>query len=103
MTILTKIKNNESKFSKLLFGGHLGPFSGFSIEEEGYYLLYPYQALALQELGIEVEFYKSNTSLYREFPCVPGGTKVEKTELKPKVNNPKEFEKYLENLREILE
>lgn len=104
MTILTKVKSNESKFNKLLFGGYLGPFSGFSIEGNGYFLLYPYQALALQKLDIEVEFYKSSNTLYRGFPFVPEGTTVRKTEsLKPQVDNPEEFEKYVEKLRKKLE
>lgn len=103
MTILTKVKSNESKFNKLLFGG-LGTFSEFRIEGENYYLFYPYQALALQKLGIELEFYKSSNTLYREFPFVAEDTTVSKMEkLKPQVNDPDEFDKYVEKLRTKLE
>ncbi|UCG95790.1 MAG: hypothetical protein JSV92_01935 [archaeon] len=103
MTILTKVKGSESRLNKLLFGGNFGTFSEFSIDGESYYLFYPYQALALQKLGVELEFYKSSKPLYREFPFVPEGTIAGKAEnLKPQVEDSEIFDKYVEKLRSNL-
>lgn len=106
MTILTKIVKGEDIYSKAAFGEvDFGTFSAFKIEDENYYLFYPYQAVALQRLGCELEFYETNTTLYRQFPVASKETKVKKMKgMGPTIaqEEKEKFEDFLSKLERML-
>ena len=83
MTILTKIIEGEEIYNKVMqYLLEASSISVFNINNQKYYLFYPYQALALQRLGAKLEFYRTNRPLYREVPIVPENVNLE---LSPKV------------------
>jgi|GEM_PF-7108282 len=100
MAILTKVKGNKKVFDDVFL--HLGGYSCYKIEGETYYSFFPYQALALQKLGVELEFYRAN-GIIQGLPIVPEGTKVEKMEgLKPCVDEKEKLNKFVEKLKKKL-
>lgn len=105
MTILTKIKKNEDIYVRAYFGLlRVGSISHFYIEKEHYLLLTPFQAAALQKLGVELEFYESNNTLSPYFPSLPEGTKVKRKEgLEARASNPKYLEQFVAELEKEVE
>lgn len=100
MAILTKITKNKKIFSRVLLD--LGGHSYYRIEGEDYYHFFPYQALALQRLGMELEFYKAN-KIIPGISVVPEGVKIEKVELKPCVYDEDMLDRFVEKLKTELD
>jgi len=104
MTILAKIEKNEDIYRKINFDLlEAGSISSFRIRGGDYELLTPFQAAALQKLGVGLGFYESNRTLYSQFPIVPRGTKVTRKErIKVHVENPEQLEQFVAKLEKRL-
>lgn len=105
MTILVKIKKNKDVYAKAFFDLlSIGSISAFKIEGEHYDLLTPFQAAALQKLGVELEFYRSDRTLYSYIPIAPKGTKVTRIKegLEACVDHPEYLEQFVAGLRKKL-
>ncbi len=105
MTILTKIKKNEDIYEKVFSDLlEVGEISSFKIGNECYEKLIPFQAAALQKLGVELEFYGSSNTLYSYIPVVPKGTKVTKIKggLEMSVDYPEILDRFVAKLERKL-
>ena len=106
MTVLTKIVNGKDIYTKVAYGEvDFGTISAFKINGEIYYLFYPYQAVALQRIGCELEFYETNMTLHRQIPILPKGIKAKKMEsMTPEIaaTDKEKFEDFVSNLERNL-
>lgn len=103
MTILAQIRNGYETYSKaLLYLLHGSAISTFFIEGQRYFLFYPVQALALQRIGVELEYYETNKHLHREFPIVPRGLKLTKLDLTPEATGTTMLDDYVGGLHRYI-
>lgn len=108
MAILTKIIEGQNILEKIeeVTDKHVPVFN---VRGEDYYLIPPYQALALKELGANIEFYETFSILVSGIPVVEklvsNKAKLEKKEhIEPLIKDEQKFkyEMFLQKVKERL-